>query len=208
MSRKPRLTPGPVDRRVQRTRDRLGDALLALVEERPFETITVQDVLDRAGVARSTFYVHYRDKNDLFLSDVDEFLEAMATMLVRQKETSDRVAPVREFFAHVAEMRTLYEAFLASGRIQDFLELAQGHFAAAIGQRLAGHPRARGLSAAHRAGAAQALAGALLALMRWWLDRGAPGSAAEMDELYHDIARGAVLGSRGPAIRDDPTSDQ
>src|ERR1051326_4229046 len=88
-----------VHRRVLRTRDRLGDALIALMQEKPFGAITVQEVLDRAGVSRSTFYVHYRDKNDLFLSDADEFLEAIAMKLSRSKEKSERVAPVREFFA-------------------------------------------------------------------------------------------------------------
>jgi len=84
-----------VDQRVRRTRDRLGDALMELLVEKPFEAITVQHVLERAGVSRSTFYAHYRDKNDLFLSDVDEFFESMATALSRFGDKSERVAPVR-----------------------------------------------------------------------------------------------------------------
>jgi AcrR family transcriptional regulator len=64
------------DARVRRTRDALGDALVALMQEKPFETITVQDVLDRAHVGRSTFYSHYSDKDDLLMSDVDDFLRA------------------------------------------------------------------------------------------------------------------------------------
>ena len=68
------------DRRVRRTREQLGGALAGLIQEKPFDSITVQDVLDRAGVARSTFYSHYRDKNDLFLSDADEFFEHVAAM--------------------------------------------------------------------------------------------------------------------------------
>ena len=61
------------DARVRRTRDALGDALVALMQEKPFDTITVQDVLDRAHVGRSTFYSHYSDKDDLLMSDVDDF---------------------------------------------------------------------------------------------------------------------------------------
>src|SRR4051794_24642300 len=82
------------DRRVRRTRDRLGDALVELLIQKPFDDITVQEVLDRAGVSRSTFYTHFRDKNDLFLSDSDEFLEGMATALSRFGDKSERVAPV------------------------------------------------------------------------------------------------------------------
>src|SRR3954467_7221223 len=98
------------DLRVRRSRDRLGDALVALLVEKPFDDITVQDVLDAAGVSRATFYTHYRDKNDLFLSDVDEFFEKMANALSRFGDKSDRVAPVQELFAHIGESQAFYNA--------------------------------------------------------------------------------------------------
>ena len=186
------------DRRVLRTRERLGDALIALMQEKPFESIAVQEVLDRAGVARSTFYLHYRDKQDLFLSDVDEFLAAMANLLARTGERSERVAPVRELFAHVAEARDLYAALAASAQMRDFMALAQGNFARAIGRRLGELARTRRLPARRRAALAQALAGGLLALLSWWIERGAEGSPAEMDDLFHRLAWGGVAGEQAP----------
>src|SRR5258708_7473764 len=99
----PHKAPKKMDRRVRRTRDVLGDALVELMHEKPFTDITVQHVLDRAGVSRSTFYTHFSDMDDLFLSDVEDFLEHMAFALSRNSEKSKRVAPVRELFAHVAE---------------------------------------------------------------------------------------------------------
>lgn len=78
------------DRSVAGTRNALGDALVALMQEKPFDDITVQHVLDRAGVGRSTFYEHYRDKNDLFLSDVDQFGEHMAITDVFEQEAMFR----------------------------------------------------------------------------------------------------------------------
>jgi AcrR family transcriptional regulator len=126
------------DRRVVRTRDRLGDALVALLVEKPFDDITVREVLDRAQVSRSTFYEHFRDKNDLFLSDVDDFFERMAGLIERQNDQSERVAPVAEFFAHVAEVRDFYSSLIASGRVHDVTELGTAHFARAIERRLQG----------------------------------------------------------------------
>ena len=181
-----------IDPRTRRTRDRLGDALVELVQEKAFDAITVQEVLDRAGVGRSTFYAHYRDKDDLFLSDLDEFLDAMANLLSHRGDASDRVAPVREFFAHVADARRLHSALVASGRIHDFLELGQGHFARAIERRLAELPRSRGLAAGERTALAQALAGALLSLLTWWLERSMPESPARMDDLFHLMVWGGV----------------
>src|SRR5262249_46814032 len=61
----------PPDPRAVRTRNRLGGALIALIQEKPFDDVTVQEVLERAGVSRSTFYEHFRDKDDLFLSDAE-----------------------------------------------------------------------------------------------------------------------------------------
>ena len=71
------------DRRIRRTCERLGSALVALIQERPIDDVTVQDVLDRASVGRSTFYLHFRDKDDLLLSQLEKFLETMSTALSR-----------------------------------------------------------------------------------------------------------------------------
>lgn len=124
------------DQRVRRTRDRLGDALVSLLLEQAFDGITVQQVLDRAGVSRSTFHAHYRDKNDPFLSDAEEFFDSMATALSGLGDRSERLVPVHEFFAHVREARSFYDALVSSGRVHEVMELGQEHFARGIEQRL------------------------------------------------------------------------
>ena len=177
----------PVDRRVRHTRDALGDALVALMHEKAFAEITVQQVLDRAGVSRSTFYTHYSDKNDLFLSDVEEFLDFMAFSLSRHGDKSNRVAPVRELFAHVGEMRKFHTALVASEKIHDFQELSQGYFARGIEQRLGELPGATAITAARRTALAQMFAGGLMSLMSWWIGHDMPGSPAEMDEIFHHV---------------------
>src|SRR5258708_7426381 len=56
------------DRRVERTRERLQKSLIDLMSERGYDAITIQDIVDRADLARTTFYVHYTSKDDLFVS--------------------------------------------------------------------------------------------------------------------------------------------
>ncbi len=178
--------PAPkIDRRVRRTRDALGDALLALIQEKSFDAITVQEVLDRADIGRSTFYAHYRDKDDLFLSDLEDFFEPMSTLLLRYPDGSNRIAPVRELFAHVAEMRHLHAAIVASGKMRDFQEMGQEYFARAIEQRLAELPSTCANSPAERTAMAHAFAGAMLSLLSWWLHHDAMPSPEEMDKLFH-----------------------
>ena len=187
MSGKVAAAAPKVDRRVRRTRDALGDALIALIQEKQFDDITVQEVLDRAGIGRSTFYAHYRDKDDLFLSDMEEFFEMMSTILLRHPEASKRVAPVRELFAHVAEMGQLPSALLASGKMQDFQEMAQEYFARAIEQRLVVVASSRFSSPGQRTAMAHAFAGALMSLLLWWFHHGATPSPEEMDRLFHEM---------------------
>lgn len=197
-----------LDLRIRRTRDRLGDALIELVREKPFDSITVQDVLARAEVARSTFYAHFSDKEDLFWSDVDEFLALIAAQLTRDADTSPRVAPVRELFAHVAGQRELWDALVRAGKLHDFLDLAQGHFARGIEQRLAALPLTTGVRAEDRRAQANALAGSLLALLCWWLREGTPDSPEHMDELFHAMGRGGGAPVSPPASSRIPSTSK
>ena len=173
------------DARVRRTRDALGDALIALMQEKPFDTITVQDVLDRAHVSRSTFYSHYSDKDDLLMSDAEEFFESLAMALSEHGDGSDRVFPVREFFTHLADVQPFYKALVKSGKFQENMELARGHFARGIERRLSEIPRGQSIAASERSAIAFTHAGALLSLLTWWLDRGMREPPAQLDELFH-----------------------
>jgi len=186
------------DRRIRRTRGRLGDALIALIQEKPMDQVTVQEVLDRASVGRSTFYLHYRDSDDLFLSVLEDGLEMWTTALSRKQEKSRRVAPVEEFFAHVASARKLYRALVDAGRIHAFFELAQGYFARGIARRLQEMGPAS-LVQRELDARSHALAGNLLSLLKWWLDRGAKESPRAMDELFHQMVWKGL--AAGPALR-------
>lgn len=197
------------DRRVRRTRDTLGDALIDLMREKPFEEITVRHILDRAGISRSTFYTHFSDKNDLFLSDAEDFFEMMAFHLSRNQDRSRRIAPVQEMLSHLADVRPLYNAMVAAGRIQDVMEIGQSYFARGIEQRLAdlagslarsktgGRTPLR--SHANRAAStalSQMLAGALTSVMTWWIHSGKALTPAQMDDLYHDLVWAGIHAAR------------
>jgi AcrR family transcriptional regulator len=181
-------SPEKLDVRVRRTRDALGDALIALMQEKPFDSITIQHVLDRAQVARSTFYNHFRDKDDLFLSDVDEFFALMSTALDRHGDKSNRLAPVQEFFEHVAEVHSFVSALNESRKLHDVFELGKGHFARGIEVRLTTMHATKSMSPAGRAARAYALAGAFMSLLDWWLSHQKAATPQQMDTLFHQLA--------------------
>jgi AcrR family transcriptional regulator len=138
-------------------------------------------------VGRSTFYVHFRGKNDLLLSQFEEGLEMWSTLLSKNHERSTRVAPVAEFFAHAASAKRFIQALHRSGRLNDNFELAQDYFARGIEQRLRELNLVPMLTDSELRPRAVALAGSLFSLMRWWLDRGANESPQIMDKLFHQM---------------------
>ena len=187
------------DARVRRTRDALGDALIALMQEKAFETITVQEVLDRAHVSRSTFYTHYSDKDDLLMSDAEEFFEAISMALSEHGDISDRVFPVKEFFTHLADVQPFFKALVKSGKFQENMELARGHFARGIERRLSELPRGKSIAANERSAIAFTQAGALLSLLTWWLDHGMREPPEQMDEIFHRMVWNGAAGASHPS---------
>src|SRR5215510_3081353 len=80
------------DRRIQKTRKLLHDALGGLIQEKPYDEIAVQEILDRANVGRSTFYMHFRDKDELLLSSIRDMLGSVdATPLPSSGKPHERI---------------------------------------------------------------------------------------------------------------------
>jgi len=181
------------DARVQRTRNLLGRALIELIVEKTINDVTVQDVLDRAGVSRSTFYLHFRDKGDLLMSQLEMFLETMSTVLSVRQEKSQRVAPVAEMFAHIGNQNKLYRVLSDSGHLNEFFDLAEGYFTRGIERRLAESGLLAKVPQREMAARASALAGSLLSLLRWWLDRGEKETPQAMDAMFHRMVWGGVV---------------
>ena len=182
------------DARVRRTRSQLGTAFLNLMMEKPVNEIRVQEVLDRAGVGRSTFYLHYRDLDDLLVSQLELFCETMSCSLSARKDKSQRVMPVAELFEHIGNGNKLYKVLSDSGHVKDFYELAEGCFARGIERRLVESGRLKEVPKREIAARASALSGSLLSLLRWWLDRGVKETPRAMEEMFHRMVWGGVHG--------------
>ena len=64
-------------RRVQKTQTLLREALVSLIREKSYDSIAVKEILDRANVGRSTFYMHFRDKDELLVSGIHHMLHSV-----------------------------------------------------------------------------------------------------------------------------------
>lgn len=105
------------DRRVQRTQQLLQGALMSLIQEKGYEALTVQNIIDRANVGRATFYAHFDNKEDLLVSRLDGL---RASLQARQRHArqhgsrhEDRMfAYSRDIFVHVDEHRTVFRSMV------------------------------------------------------------------------------------------------
>lgn len=180
------------DPRIARTKHALGAALIELMLEQPFDRITVQDVLDRAGVGRATFYAHFRNKRDLFHSEHERFFEGVERWLGTFSAHAPRVVPVAEFFQHVGEVQPFIQALRDAGQIDLVLDDAAEHFARMIAKRLRLLAPQLDQSNVHTAIVAKFCAGAVIELLKWWLARDVRPTPQEMDSIYHDLVWRAV----------------
>lgn len=115
-----------LDRRVQRTRQLLKDALIALITEKGFDLITIQELLDKANVGRSTFYLHYENKNDLLHAifydvqqDFSLYLESNKKSIAYQNEGRSKDVCFQSL-VFIENNRSLFIALLINSGLSDF----------------------------------------------------------------------------------------
>ena len=175
------------DPRVERSTRALGRALISLLAEREFDAITVQQVLDRAGVGRATFYSHFRNKVDVLHSSYEGALEFFEERL-RASPGDERLFPVAEFLEHVRDESATLDALRRSGQFTVMRGLFVTHTTRVIEQR-ARTPA----DPAQRRLLAQMLAGALAEAVDWWDAHREKTSPRQVDLAFHALA-GKVLG--------------
>jgi AcrR family transcriptional regulator len=106
------------DLRIRRTHHFLHTAMIELITEQGFDTITVGDIAERAMINRATFYRHYQDKYDLVAKIFEDTTNELAeNMKPFRKDTDHREMETPpeiwiQFFEHVADHHQLYRAML------------------------------------------------------------------------------------------------
>jgi AcrR family transcriptional regulator len=104
------------DPRVIRTRHMLRDALIALILEKGYDTLTIQDITDKAGLRRATFYLHYKDKEELLFAILEETFDELVCKI--DQLTTGLITPEAEMamhlviFKHAQENADLYRSIL------------------------------------------------------------------------------------------------
>lgn len=187
-------TPSALDRRSQRTRQLLRQALIDLMQTKSYAAITVKDILDCANVGRSTFYTHFPTKDDLLFDGIQELMGHLTSL---EAQTNERaLLPSLGFLRHVHQQRRLYQAIFSGPRSAAVSQSLQIQLQAYAEQRLrAGH-----LSLHPRVPVpvvADFVASAFLNLMRWWLDKSPGQSPEQVDAIFRQLVYPGALAGLG-----------
>jgi AcrR family transcriptional regulator len=175
------------DRRSQRTRHLLGEALVALIREKGYNTITVSDIIERANVGRSTFYAHYRDKDALFVGELDRVIEILSHRIPNQEESP--FFPSLGLFRHVGEEYELYKALLWGSGIDLLIKHLQKSLSNRIEQGL--QKSEREFDIPHPV-LASFIAGSFLTLLKWWLENKMIYPPEEMDRMFQSLTMAGI----------------
>lgn len=180
--------PQATDPRVVRTRAALRTALIALIIERGWDQVGIQDICTRARVGRSTFYTHFADKEELLLTGFDDLRRMLRLSRRAGAGGGKGLAFTRGLLEHANENRRLFRALIGKRSSQT----VQKRFLQLIVE-MTEEELAEGLGAsAQRELTVHFLAGALFQLSIRWLEMRKPLPAAELDALFQRLARPVI----------------
>jgi AcrR family transcriptional regulator len=206
------VKPRKQDRRVVRTRRSLRDALFELIREKGYSAVVVEDITDRADLGRTTFYLHYKNKEDLMLESVRELLDELIGQLSQMLiERIQEERPASELllsattlaFQNVKQNSGLYTVILRGEGTHEVMRGLRRIIIQAVSELVQG-------IAAHQNTALKfqvpvevflaSLSGSWIGLLTWWLENDMPYSPEEMAEMFTKMYIGPLREALG--IRD------
>jgi AcrR family transcriptional regulator len=182
-----------LDRRIQRTRQVLREALFELIIERGYERIAIADITERANIGRTTFYLHYQEKEDLLKASLRTL---MGELQLDVEPSAEEICPYAirciRIFQHVAQRQRLYHALLLEAGSVTIGNMMRTYFAELFQRYTLDAVEGENSSSLRNELIAAHAAGSLFGLISWWLRHGGSLSAEHMGAVYFQLmAKGA-----------------
>ncbi len=180
-----------IDPRVVRTRQMLREALVACILDQGYDATSIQDITDRAGLRRATFYLHYRDKEDLMLALMRDMLDELMRQMEAQSDrafTPETQTSEDELtFLHVQERADLYRAVLRGQAAAEITRGVRDYLAERIRDNCTRRHADLDMSVPIDV-VANYLAAVKLHMVIWWLESGMPYTPQEMAGMCSRLA--------------------
>jgi AcrR family transcriptional regulator len=176
-----------VQRRVARTKAAIEDAFVQLVLERGYDRVAVEDISDRADLARATFYAHYPNKEAVLLSVSNRLTEDLMQRIAYQGGPWNVVRrdAIQTAYKHAAEKPDLYRACMSDARTrQAYLSILSRYAEQNFGDRLKALNRQPRIPVPMMA---RGFVGAQLAILEAWLAGELQGDIEELASMALDL---------------------
>ncbi len=171
------------DRRSQRTRQALSDALVQLIQEKDYSTITVNDIIEHANVGRSTFYAHYQTKDDLLLDQMDRVIDFLSQASPQPQDFP--YFPSLGFLQHVGgDHYELYKSLVWSPGMDLIIKHLQKSLSQRVEQGLQNSGKEYEVPIPLLA---NFVTGSFLNLLKWWLENKRIQSPEQMNEFFMKV---------------------
>lgn len=188
------------DRRIQRTRQALREALLNLITEKGYEAVSVQDIAERANIGRATFYLHYADKETLIVEHMRELLANFRAEVNLEAhgdlENSALIlleGAFRYFGQHDVLYRRLFSDKSALVVSTSVHEMLCGVIADQMRQFIPAGSVQQKSDAQLLDLVVQHIAGSLQRVIKWWLDNGMPFPPDQMARLHVSLIQPGLV---------------
>jgi AcrR family transcriptional regulator len=162
------------------TRRELSEAMIELSLEKGFSSVTIKDITDRLGIDRTTFYLHFKDKDELVLATQRRMFDELSSDFGPDMDTETGLAI---FFERVGGDRRTWMAIL---KFEEYPRFA-GRFAEYVGGRLSlflkGLDRPENARRLPRPLVARFVTSTVRSCALWWLDQATPCPPAEIAEM-------------------------
>ena len=192
------------DRRIQRTRQGLRLALLELINEKRYDSISVEEITERANLSRATFYLHYKDKEDLLVDEFNEIVNERARIIANipfsdwlpalenpnQSTENKPATPLLMVFQHIMNHADLYKVILRNEKSDRTLERLRKIITQSINdfmqQKLQDDPIPI-LFEVPIDLLASYFSGALMSCVDWWFEQNLSYSPEEMTRMFQRL---------------------
>jgi len=190
------------DRRIERTRNLILDAMMKLLLEKSYESITIQNIIDEANIGRATFYNHFEDKEDLLIrgiANIPYHNEQAPTPTPHAHPTSKK-GEVKlswiESFRHAQQNQQLHKIMYRRSFDNPILERLKKHFYGSVETALVKSLDPRKFKKDELTIFAHFLTGGVLAVVRWWQENKQSYTVEEMDLILQNIVNPSVKNLR------------
>jgi AcrR family transcriptional regulator len=191
-----KIPPLKVDPRVRRTRRLLRAALVSLILEKDFASISIKEITERAEVAYITFFRHYESLDQLLMEILDDGLgelQAHIETLAKQSETSALETEGVLIFEYIGQKADLFRILFKSQSVTRVRKKIVQNIAAIFQKSClplarSGNPMTTAILSNH-------IATSLLALIEWWIDNNMKPAPAQMGKVYKSLIIDSTVGA-------------